>query len=77
MKKLLFASACLMAISGSSAMAQNSGAGDRATTGQAGSYAYCLQTGPGPGDCKYTTMQQCQAAMSGTAGNCVRNVGPR
>ncbi|WP_184090528.1 DUF3551 domain-containing protein [Afipia massiliensis] len=31
----------------------------------------------GPGDCKYTSLKQCQAALSGTVGTCVRNNAPR
>lgn len=77
MQKLLFVSACALAISANSVMAQSPEKRDRATTGQAGSYSYCLQTAPGPGDCKYTSLKQCQAAMSGTVGTCVKNAGPR
>ncbi|WP_424631618.1 DUF3551 domain-containing protein [Bradyrhizobium sp. SYSU BS000235] len=40
-------------------------------------YKYCLKSSPGPGDCKYQTYKQCQAAMSGINATCVRNYGPR
>ena len=44
---------------------------------QARSYAYCLKSSEGPGDCKYSSYRQCKAAASGTIGTCVRNYGPR
>ena len=77
MKKLLLVSACALAISATSVVAQSVGKRERTTTGQAGGNSYCLQTSPGPGDCKYASLKQCQAAMSGTGGTCVRNTGPR
>jgi hypothetical protein len=76
MKKLLFAGALAAAMTGP-ALAQNTAKPDGTTTGQAGGYAFCLKNSAGPGDCKYQTMAQCQAAMSGTNSECVRNVGPR
>ncbi|HEX7883533.1 MAG TPA: DUF3551 domain-containing protein [Afipia sp.] len=49
-----------------------------ATTGaDARQYKYCLKSSPGPGDCKYSSYQQCQAAASGINATCVRNYGPR
>ena len=49
-----------------------------ASTGaEARGYGYCLKNSPGPGDCKYTSYRQCQAAASGTGALCVRNYGPR
>lgn len=75
--KILTAGMCLLALLTSSAMAQNSGKRERSTTGQAGGYSYCLRTSAGPGDCKYKSFQQCQAALSGTLGSCERNTGPR
>lgn len=79
MKKLLLVSACALTILATGdAMAQTVGKRERATTGQSSSgSSYCLKTDIGPGDCKYQTMQQCQAALSGTGGDCVKNVGPR
>ena len=77
MTNLLLASACALAISATGVMAQSSTKQDRATTGQAGGYTYCLKTSVGSGDCKYKTLQQCQAAMSGTNGDCVKNIGSR
>jgi len=66
----------LIAISSTAASAE--GRRERTTTGQAtNGYSYCLRTSPGPGDCKYASFQQCQAALSGRDGECVRNVGPR
>jgi hypothetical protein len=44
---------------------------------EARGYPYCLKTSPGPGDCKYKTYRQCEAARSGQFGTCVRNYGPR
>lgn len=77
MKKLLFASACAMAILSTGAMAENAGKRHRTTEGQTSGYAYCLKTSIGPGDCKYNTMQQCLASASGISADCVRNYGPR
>lgn len=48
-----------------------------ASGAEARSYKYCLKTSIGPGDCKYSSYKQCQAALSGTQGDCVRNNGPR
>lgn len=49
-----------------------------ATTGaEARGYKYCLKNSPGPGDCKYSSYRQCQAAASGTVATCVLNYGPR
>ena len=48
-----------------------------ATGADARSYRYCLKSSVGPGDCKYNSYRQCQAALSGTTGTCVRNSGPR
>lgn len=44
---------------------------------EARSGKYCLKNSPGPGDCKYSSYRQCQAAASGTVATCVRNYGPR
>lgn len=44
---------------------------------EAKSARYCLRTSAGPGDCRFSTMKQCRASASGTAGTCVRNSGPR
>jgi hypothetical protein len=38
---------------------------------------YCLRTSAGPGDCRFSSFKQCQAASSGVGGTCVRNRGPR
>jgi hypothetical protein len=40
---------------------------------QAEQYPFCLLTGPGPGDCKYTSYAQCQAAAFGTGFICQPN----
>ncbi|WP_424630442.1 DUF3551 domain-containing protein [Bradyrhizobium sp. SYSU BS000235] len=40
---------------------------------QARDYPYCLLTGPGPGDCKYTSYAQCEATASGTGYYCQPN----
>ena len=72
MNKILLAAACVLAISTTGAMA-----GKRDRTASATSYPYCLKTSIGPGDCKYTTLQQCQATLAGIGGDCVRNYGPR
>ncbi len=77
MVKSIFVTTCVLAISATSALAQNPGKREKTTTGQASGYTYCLQTSPGPGDCKYTSLKQCQAALSGTVGTCVQNNGPR
>lgn len=80
MKRSLLVGACVLGIfTATSAMAQNEGKQRRnTTTGQAGDgYSYCLKTDIGPGDCKYTSMQQCQTALSGIGGDCVKNVGAR
>lgn len=45
------------------------------STAQARTDAFCLQKGPGPGDCKYATYAQCAAALSGTDGVCQANPG--
>lgn len=47
------------------------------TAAEARNYAYCLKSSPGPGDCKYNSYRQCQAAASGLNASCVRNYGPR
>lgn len=75
MKRFLGAT-CILALAATAVSAQTSKR-ERATTGQAGGYSYCLRTSAGPGDCKYHSFEQCQAALSGTLGSCVRNVGPR
>ncbi|CAN5256530.1 hypothetical protein BH10PSE10_BH10PSE10_14410 [soil metagenome] len=36
-------------------------------------YPFCRKAEGGPGDCRYTTMEQCQAAVSGTPGFCQPN----
>jgi hypothetical protein len=36
-------------------------------------YPFCLKNGPGPGDCKYDTYQQCLATASGTGKYCQPN----
>jgi hypothetical protein len=77
MLKSVFVTTCILLISATNVMAQGTGKREKAITGQAGGYAYCLQTSPGPGDCKYTSLQQCQAALSGTVGTCVKNNGAR
>ena len=40
---------------------------------QAQVYPFCLLSGPGPGDCKYTSYDQCQATASGTGKYCQPN----
>ncbi len=35
-------------------------------------YPFC-RSGEGPGDCRYETLEQCQAALSGTPGFCQPN----
>ncbi|WP_424630444.1 DUF3551 domain-containing protein [Bradyrhizobium sp. SYSU BS000235] len=40
---------------------------------QAQNYPYCLKTGPGPGNCMYSTYRQCQASASGTGYYCQPN----
>lgn len=77
MIRFLLVTACLVVILATSAMAQSNSQREKKTTGQTSGYAYCLQTSPGPGDCKYTSLQQCQAALSGIDGTCVKNNGPR
>ncbi len=77
MIKLAFVGTCAIALVCTSAMAQSTSKRERATTGQAGGYSYCLRTAAGPGDCKYRNLEQCQAAQAGTLGTCVRNTGPR
>jgi Protein of unknown function (DUF3551) len=36
-------------------------------------YPYCLKNSAGPGDCKYTSYAQCEAAASGINGYCEEN----
>ncbi|MEH2513471.1 hypothetical protein V1291_004825 [Nitrobacteraceae bacterium AZCC 1564] len=36
-------------------------------------YPYCLVNGPGPGDCKYDSYEQCMATASGTGKYCQPN----
>lgn len=36
-------------------------------------YPFCRKTEGGPGDCRYDTLEQCQAALSGTPGFCQPN----
>jgi len=43
------------------------------TSANAAQDAYCLKKSAGPGDCKYSTYQQCSAALSGTNGTCRKN----
>ncbi|WP_424630443.1 DUF3551 domain-containing protein [Bradyrhizobium sp. SYSU BS000235] len=40
---------------------------------QARDYPFCLVSGPGPGDCKYDTYDQCLATASGTGKYCQPN----
>ncbi|WP_083875143.1 DUF3551 domain-containing protein [Afipia broomeae] len=68
---------CLLSLATTGALAEKSAKRERVTTGQAGGYAYCLRTAEGPGDCNYQSYAQCQAALSGIEGTCVRNAGPR
>ena len=36
-------------------------------------YPFCRKGEAGPGDCRYETLEQCQAAVSGTATYCQPN----
>lgn len=36
-------------------------------------YPFCRKGEAGPGDCRYDTLEQCQAAVSGTAAFCQPN----
>jgi len=36
-------------------------------------YPFCLKAEAGPGDCRYDTLAQCQAAVSGIKGYCQAN----
>lgn len=36
-------------------------------------YPFCRKGEAGPGDCRYDTLAQCQAAVSGTASYCQQN----
>ena len=36
-------------------------------------YPFCRKAEAGPGDCRYSTLEQCQAAVSGTSGYCQPN----
>ena len=36
-------------------------------------YPFCRKGEAGPGDCRYSTYEQCLAAISGTAGYCQPN----
>lgn len=36
-------------------------------------YPFCRKAEGGPGDCRYETLEQCQAAVSGTPGFCQPN----
>lgn len=36
-------------------------------------YPFCRKAEAGPGDCRYDTLEQCQAAVSGTSGYCQPN----
>jgi Protein of unknown function (DUF3551) len=50
------------------------GAAVYAGAAQAETYPFCLNNGgSGPGDCKYTTYDQCLMAISGTGGFCQPN----
>ena len=40
---------------------------------QAQQYPYCLKNSPGPGDCKYSTYEQCLATAWGINGYCQPN----
>jgi hypothetical protein len=40
---------------------------------QAEQYPFCLKTGPGPGDCKFVSYEQCMATASGTIAYCQPN----
>jgi hypothetical protein len=45
------------------------------SSAQARQEAYCLKTSAGPGDCKYSSFAQCEAARSGVDGACQKNPG--
>lgn len=36
-------------------------------------YPFCRKTEAGAGDCRYDSLEQCQAAVSGTSGYCQPN----
>jgi hypothetical protein len=36
-------------------------------------YPFCRKGEAGPGDCRYSTLEQCEAAVSGTSGYCQPN----
>jgi hypothetical protein len=36
-------------------------------------YPFCRKAEAGPGDCRYSTLEQCQEAVSGTSGYCQPN----
>jgi len=55
--KMVLASMCLAAIPALSA-----------APSLARDYPFCRKGEAGPGDCRYETLEQCQAAVSGTAG---------
>ncbi len=42
-------------------------------TAKAQGYPFCLISGPGPGDCKYNSYEQCMATASGTGKYCQPN----
>lgn len=44
-----------------------------AAPAHAQNYPFCLVNGPGPGDCKYDTYEQCMATASGTGKYCQPN----
>lgn len=44
-----------------------------ATSSFARDYPFCRKGEAGPGDCRYETLEQCQAAVSGTAAYCQPN----
>lgn len=44
-----------------------------ATPSLARDYPFCRKGEAGPGDCRYDTLEQCQAAVSGIAGYCQPN----
>jgi hypothetical protein len=62
MRTILFAAAVVAA-------ASVLGAG----SAQARQNQYCLKTGPGPGNCMYSSYAQCQASASGTGYYCQPN----
>jgi Protein of unknown function (DUF3551) len=62
MRTMLFAIAAVAA-----------GAALHAIPAQAQNYPWCLKTGPGPGDCKYTSYEQCMATASGIGKYCQPN----